>query len=183
MAEHTKKKIVLPDFEKFGEMTKVIRTGGSGFSQPAADLVEFLISCRASFRPVGRTSNDKQPHDLMWSTTRTHAELTSRRPRPWNWASDWKRLRSRRRQNVKCRSPMAVHARRAHRSGWSDPGAVSSRCGRRDVKRRSTSRSLPTGVQALSTCLSSPCGVSTEDPASLLEFDFRSRFNRFSSAR
>jgi len=41
-AEHTKKKILLPDFEKFGEMTKVIRTGGSGFSQPAADLVEFL---------------------------------------------------------------------------------------------------------------------------------------------
>ena len=40
--EHTSKNIVLPDCDKFGEMTKVIRTGGSGFSRPAAELVEFL---------------------------------------------------------------------------------------------------------------------------------------------
>ena len=40
--EHTKKSIVLPKFDEFGKMVEVIKNGGSGFSQPASELVEFL---------------------------------------------------------------------------------------------------------------------------------------------
>ncbi|MGA2247471.1 MAG: hypothetical protein ABSH48_20980, partial [Verrucomicrobiota bacterium] len=40
--EHTSKNIVLPSLEQFEKMVEVIRTGGSGFSKPASELVEFL---------------------------------------------------------------------------------------------------------------------------------------------
>jgi integrase len=40
--EHTTKSIVLPSLEQFGKMVEAIRTGGSGFSKPASELVEFL---------------------------------------------------------------------------------------------------------------------------------------------
>ncbi len=40
--ERTEKTIVLPRFDEFGKMVEVINHGGSGFSQPASELVEFL---------------------------------------------------------------------------------------------------------------------------------------------
>jgi integrase len=40
--ERTTKQIQLPEFSQFGQLVETICTGGSGFSKPAADLVEFL---------------------------------------------------------------------------------------------------------------------------------------------
>ena len=40
--ERTEKKIILPRLDEFGRMVEVIKRGGSGFSQPASELVEFL---------------------------------------------------------------------------------------------------------------------------------------------
>jgi integrase len=40
--EHTEKNIVLPKFDELGKMVEVIKHGGSGFSKPASELVEFL---------------------------------------------------------------------------------------------------------------------------------------------
>jgi integrase len=40
--EHTKKQIKLPELNQFEKLVEAIKTAGSGFSAPAADLVQFL---------------------------------------------------------------------------------------------------------------------------------------------
>jgi len=40
--EKVEKEIVLPNFKDFQKMVKVVKTGGSGFSKPVSELIEFL---------------------------------------------------------------------------------------------------------------------------------------------
>lgn len=40
--QRTRKQIILPEFEKFSKLVETVRTSGSGFAKPAAELVQFL---------------------------------------------------------------------------------------------------------------------------------------------